>query len=163
MSVNKYKPHLYVIPEDDADRQIADGFVLYARVAARQVQVVEPAGGWARVLDVFKDEYIPILQSNAHAHVVMLIDFDKVPGQRLDWFKSEIPELVASRVFVIGPRGTPEQLRKSLRPGGFEKLGDSLAEECDTQRLSLWNHAMLSHNDSERLRMVQTVRPFLFS
>lgn len=37
MSVNKYKPHVFVIPEDDADRQIADGFVLHPGVAARQV------------------------------------------------------------------------------------------------------------------------------
>ena len=48
MSVNKAKPHLYVIPEDDADRQIAKGFVLHGRVDERRVQVVEPAGGWSR-------------------------------------------------------------------------------------------------------------------
>ncbi len=33
MSVNKYLPHVYLIPEDDADRQIADGFTQYTRVA----------------------------------------------------------------------------------------------------------------------------------
>ena len=28
MSVNVYKPHVLVLPEDDADRQIANGFLL---------------------------------------------------------------------------------------------------------------------------------------
>ncbi len=50
MSVHKYQPHLYVIPEDDADRQIADGLMLQPRVDERRVQVVAPAGGCAAVL-----------------------------------------------------------------------------------------------------------------
>lgn len=28
MSVNLYEPHVFVIPEDDANRQLADGFHL---------------------------------------------------------------------------------------------------------------------------------------
>lgn len=28
MSVNKYKPHVLVLPEDDANRQLANGFLL---------------------------------------------------------------------------------------------------------------------------------------
>lgn len=162
MSVNKYKPHLYVIPEDDADRQIADGFVLHARVAARQVQVVEPAGGWARVLDVFKEEYLPILQQNQHTHVVMLIDFDGSPEARRAKFDPEIPSNIRDRVFVIGPRDKPEALRQSLGGGGFEDIGRSLADECDNQQPTTWNHHQLSHNDAECRRLVGAVKEFLF-
>jgi hypothetical protein len=28
MRINKYKPHILVLPEDDANRQIANGFIL---------------------------------------------------------------------------------------------------------------------------------------
>jgi hypothetical protein len=28
MSVNKYHPHVLVLPEDDANRQLANGFLL---------------------------------------------------------------------------------------------------------------------------------------
>jgi hypothetical protein len=58
MTVNKNAPHVYVIPEDDADRQLADGFVLHHGVDARRIQVMPPAGGWREVQRTFQDEYI---------------------------------------------------------------------------------------------------------
>src|SRR5690606_29462498 len=136
--MNKYRPHLYVIPEDDADRQIANGFVLHARVDSRRVQVVEPAGGWSRVLDIFEEEYLPLLQ-NLHTHVVLLIDFDKTPTERRASFNSVIPENLWDRVFVIGPRETPERLRQSLERT-YEEIGRSLADDCDGGRLETWSH-----------------------
>ena len=44
MSVNRHKPHLLVLPEDDANRQLARGFEL--ELSTRQFQVLQPAGGW---------------------------------------------------------------------------------------------------------------------
>ncbi|NOT00286.1 MAG: hypothetical protein HOP29_06625 [Phycisphaerales bacterium] len=161
MSVNRYRPHLYVIPEDDADRQIADGFVLHPRVAARQVQVVEPAGGWARVLETFNKEYVPLLQQNAYTHVVMLIDFDgKHLGRRAN-FEAEIPEALRTRVFVIGPRDTPVSLKQSLGRG-YEDIGRLLADDCDGDLKETWDHELLRHNEADRLRLLQSVKPFLF-
>jgi hypothetical protein len=48
MSVNRYKQHVLILPEDDANRQIANGFLL--DVNARQVQVQNVGGGWSAVL-----------------------------------------------------------------------------------------------------------------
>jgi hypothetical protein len=59
MSVNRDKPHVYVLPEDDANRQLANGF--FAEVdwnRQRQMQVLPPAGGWIEVLNRFKLTYI---------------------------------------------------------------------------------------------------------
>ena len=162
MSVNKYKPHLYVIPEDDADRQIADGFMLHEHVQTRRVQVVEPAGGWARVLQVFTQEYLRHLQQYSEAYVVMLIDFDGTPDERLAQFVAEIPEEVRDRVFVVGPRDTPERLRQSLGRVGYEDIGHDLANECDGGNLIAWASDQLQHNEQERLRLANTVKPFLF-
>ncbi len=161
MSVNKYKPHVFVIPEDDADRQIALGFVLHPHVIQRQVQVVEPAGGWARVLDTFGKEYVPLLQHNGRAHVVMVVDFDGDTAGRRAHFEAEIPEAIGPRVFVIGPRDTPESLRQSLGKG-YEDIGQLLAEDCDRDRSDMWDHELLHHNEPDRQRLFQTVRPFLF-
>lgn len=49
MSINAYKPHLLVLPEDDANRQIADGFVLDSNCNYRAIQVLRVAGGWLKV------------------------------------------------------------------------------------------------------------------
>lgn len=161
MSVNKGLPHLYVVPEDDADRQIADGFVLHPNVDVRRVQVVPPAGGWSKVRDTFKEEYLPLLQQNMMTHVVLLIDFDGNPKGRRKKFDSCIPSIVQSRVFVIGPRENPEILRQSLGKG-FEAIGQTLAEECDSENLDAWDHEQLQHNAEEQRRLFGSVKPFLF-
>jgi len=53
MAVNVYKPHLFVIPEDDADRQFAVGFEFDFRLKLRAMQVMPVAGGWLKVVDKF--------------------------------------------------------------------------------------------------------------
>jgi hypothetical protein len=45
MSLNKHKPHLIVLPEDDANRQIANGFINSSNVNQRAIQVLPPVGG----------------------------------------------------------------------------------------------------------------------
>ena len=42
MSVNKERPHVYVLPEDDANRQLAKGFQLQVDQNERQMQVLRP-------------------------------------------------------------------------------------------------------------------------
>ena len=53
MSVNKYMPHVLVLPEDDANRQLANGFQLDESLATRKMQILEEAGGWQEVLHCF--------------------------------------------------------------------------------------------------------------
>ncbi len=54
MGVNKNSPHVYVLPEDDANRQLANGFwqgLDWKR--QRQMYVLPVAGGWREVLNLF--------------------------------------------------------------------------------------------------------------
>lgn len=48
MSVNVYQQHVLVLPEDDANRQIVNGFLLEPSLNERVIQVLPIAGGWAR-------------------------------------------------------------------------------------------------------------------
>jgi hypothetical protein len=76
VSINKYKPHIYVLPEDDATRQIAVGF--YQQVPdQRLIQILPFAGGWSHVLESFLLEYQPTMQTYSHRYVILVIDFDK--------------------------------------------------------------------------------------
>jgi len=159
--MNKYVSHVYVIPEDDADRQIADGFVMHHQVKDTRIQVVPPAGGWSEVLKTFRDEYIPKLRDYPHAHIVMLIDFDDQVEKRKACFEQEIPNEFKMRVFVVGAKHNPETLKKALKIG-FEEIGKSLANDCGAGSVEHWDHEQLRHNDAERQRLVQTVKPFLF-
>lgn len=159
--MNKYAPHVYVIPEDDCNRQMADGFVLHHQVKDRRIQVVPPAGGWSKVLKTFREEYIRELRDYPGAHVVLLIDFDDQVENRKASFEHEIPEEFKTRVFVVGCRRNPETLKKALKMS-FEEIGKSLANDCENGGAEQWNHEQLQHNEAERQRMFQTVKPFLF-
>lgn len=119
------------------------------------------AGGWGNVLTIFESEYITKLRDYSKCHVVMLIDFDGDVAQRRSRFDQVIPEDIKSRVFVLGPKHTPEVLKAQLNQG-FEKIGTALAEDCAAETAALWGHPELDHNEPDRQRLVQAVRPFLF-
>ena len=161
MTMNRYAPHVYVIPEDARNEQIANGFVGHHQVKHMRVKVMPPAGGWSRVLETFRDEYISKLRDYPDAHVVMLIDFDDEVENRKAKFEEQIPEEFKNRVFVVGSKHDPETLKKA-RKIGFEEIGKSLADDCDANTAELWDHEQLQHNDAERQRLVQIVKPFLF-
>jgi hypothetical protein len=76
MSVNKYKPHIVLIPEDDANRQLAIGFLQHYAVNTGVMDIRAPAGGWPEVLAIFQKEYVKYLHAYSNAHVCMLVDFD---------------------------------------------------------------------------------------
>jgi hypothetical protein len=159
--MNRYESHVYVIPEDDRDRQIAVGFIDHHKVQHPRIQVMPVAGGWRNVLKMFHDEYIQKLRDYPKGHVVMLIDFDGEFEERRGEFEQAIPDDLKPRVFVVGPGHTPEALKNEVNKS-FEKIGAALADDCDAGTAGLWDHQQLKHNDSDRERLVQTVRPFLF-
>jgi len=76
VSVNRYRPHLLVIPEDDANRQVANGFVQDDRIDPRAAQVLPPAGGWTHVIDGFLGRAKTMARFPGQK-VVLLIDFDE--------------------------------------------------------------------------------------
>jgi hypothetical protein len=163
MSVNKYRPHVLLIPEDDANRQLANGFLQHYAVDARAADLRAPAGGWPEVLAVFEKEYIKHLRNYQHAHVIMLIDFDDQVEDRKSVFAARIPDDVKSRVFVIGSKDEPETLERQLSMPA-ETIGRELAQDCLKKKddLGRWGHPHLSHNRPELERLVRDVKQFLF-
>lgn len=159
--MNKRRPHVYILPEDRRDEQIANGFVGHHQVNEVRVRVMPPAGGWPAVLEKFCTEYVPELRRFGDAHVILLIDFDDQVEDRRTHFERQIPVDLKDRVFVIGPRHNPELLKKESKKN-WETIGECLADDCDAGTTAHWDHEQLSHNDRERQRLYQTVRPILF-
>lgn len=161
MSVNNDKPHVIVLPEDDADRQIANGFLLDPSIKLRNIQVLGPARGWGKVLDRFLDVHVAELRKWPQRHLVLLIDFDGHVDKRTEQFISQFPEDVRDRVFLLGTQGEPEDLKKD-RGESFENIGKKLAGECYYDETNLWNHQLLAHNAAERARLNAKVKTILF-
>ncbi len=159
MGVNKYQPHVLIIPEDHADEQIANGFVLHDQV--KNLDVERPAAGWSGVLEKFKIELVPYLNKYKEGRVILLIDFDNKYPDRRDRFDKAIPDHLKDRVFVLGVKATPEVLKQSLGKD-FETIGNELAENCYKGVDGLWTHDHLAHNDPDRVKLIQSVWTILF-
>jgi hypothetical protein len=160
VSVNKHLPHVFVLPEDDANRQLANGFQLevdYAR--QRQMLVLPVAGGWAAVLEQFISDEVAGMDANAGRFMVLLIDFDE-KNERLEAARSRIPERLRDRVFILGAWNEPEDLKSSL--GTYETIGSGLARDCRDETDTIWEHDLLRHNAGELARLRERVRPILF-
>ena len=162
MSVNANKPHLYVLPEDDANRQIVNGFAgCIGDRCRRSFQILPIAGGWSKVVEKFKSQHIAKMRTNTNTHLALIIDFDDRLGEgdfrnRLNDIKAIIPEDLKDRVFIFGVLFEPENLRSITRKS-FEKIGETLAKECAGEQYELWRHNLLVHNQRE----LDRIHPFI--
>jgi hypothetical protein len=162
MSANHYRCHVLVLPEDDANRQIANGFILNSNVNERAIQILQPANGWKKVIDTFKDNHVSKIREFSRRLMILLIDFDLNQEDRLIYVKNQIPMDLKSRVFILGVLSEPERLRSAVGKN-FEWIGEILANDCSDDTNKLWGHKLLKHNKAELDRMILSVRPFLFN
>ncbi len=161
MAVNRYLPHVLLIPEDDANSQVATGFHLQVSpVRQRQMQVFPVAGGWNEVLHLFETEHAMEMDRCPSRFIVLLIDFDRVQN-RLETARARIPGHLTDRVFVLGAWSEPEDLRRAGL-GSYETIGKAMAEDCRNGTNRTWGHELLRHNASEIDRLRQHILPILF-
>jgi hypothetical protein len=161
MSVNRHQPHIMVLPEDDANRQVANGFLLDPLLLNSRIQVLPVAGGWRQVLEDFVADHVLVMQKYANRFMVLLIDLDGYE-ERLTDVKEKIPEDLRERVFVLGALREPEDLRKA-NLGSYEEIGQAIAKDCREGTSAIWGHDQLRHNTDELQRLRERVCPFLFS
>jgi len=157
VSANKHLPHVLVLPEDDANRILANGFRLELdSTRQKQMQIDPVARGWRALLELFVSDHIPAMTRYPNRFVVLLIDFDR-KDDRLNYAKSQIPDHLEDRVFILGVWSEPEDLKVPL-----EEIGSALARDCREEIDVTWNHELLRHNVNELARLREQVRPILF-
>ncbi len=161
MGANEFRPHFFVLPEDDANRQIANGFAKYlSESVSRSLVILAEAGGWLSALEQFDRDHVADMRRVTKRLMVLLIDFDN-DRERLGWVKRKIPQDLADRVFVLGAFREPEDLETALG-SSFEAIGSALAEACRENVHGDWAHELLLHNSGELARLREHVRPILF-
>ena len=161
MSVNKHQPHLMVLPEDDANHQLATGFnSQVGPIRQRQMQVLPVAAGWPNVLSLFQSEHVKYMDRFPNRFMVLLMDFDR-KQERLGKAKAVIPDRLTDRVFVLGVWSEPEDLKPDL--GSPETVGSKLADDCHQGNYATWEHNLLRHNANELDRLRTQVRSILFA
>ncbi len=161
MSVNKHQPHVMVLPEDDANKDIANGFQLEMdQQYQRRIQILSVARGWIHVLEVFERDHVQDLQRYPNRYLVLVIDFDDVAGRRAA-AETRIPAHLRDRVFIVGTRTEPEDLRRESRLS-YEAIGQDLARDCRQGTTTVWDHPLLADNRTELARLSERVRAILF-
>ncbi|MDB9450336.1 hypothetical protein [Dolichospermum circinale] len=165
MSVNKYNPHLIILPEDDHNLQIAKGFRRDLNVKD-VIQVLAVARSWKKVMKEFENNHIINMRQIPQRNILLLIDFDD-QEDRFSYAEGYIPEDLRNRVFILGVKIEPRDLKKDVLKNfqgikSFENIGEALAKDCAENKNELWGHDLLIHNKPELERMILSVKPFLF-
>jgi hypothetical protein len=159
MSVNKYQPHVLLLPEDDANTELANGFVLEVK-HIRRIQILPEAGGWKNACETFFSEHVKGMYNYSERYFVLPIDFDD-QADRAANIKERIPHNLRNRVFLIGTKTEPEAL-KQAGLGSLESIGRHLAKECRDGNRDIWSHDLLRQNASEVDRLDKAVGRLLF-
>jgi hypothetical protein len=162
---NAYQPHVMIVPEDAACRDVANGFVL--RVDRdRAVQVLPPMDGWANVRDALVRDAFRLARF-PERRLVVIVDFDNDLG-RAEAVMGGCPDAIKDRVYIVGARDEVEDLRSSLvaqgrlDPNTLEGIGRLLAADCRHEAVVTWSHDMLGHNEAQYERMRTDLRALLF-
>jgi hypothetical protein len=137
-----------VIPEDDANRQIAVEFA--AACETNRLRIDTVGGGWKSTVDLFLRDYAEDMRRYTLRSIVLIIDSDSKPD-RISKIKEAIPKDIASRVFIVGCFDEPEKMRADL--GSFETIGRTMAKECIEGIDSIWQGDHLKHNSGEMNRL----------
>jgi hypothetical protein len=161
VSVNKYKPHVWVLPEDDANRQLANGFLLHADLDPTAIDIRPVAGGWRKAVDAVAAQHIAELRNYPCRQLVLLVDLDKQGEARVQQIREAFPPDLQERIYLLSSYDEPEAL-KVEQGRSFERLGEDLAEACARDELGLWGTVHLQHNKPELNRLVVGVKQILF-
>ncbi len=158
--MNKHRPHVYVLPEDDANRSLANGFLLHPQLDLRSIQVLPNVGGSFKVRDQFESEHVVPMERYKDRNMILLLDFDET-SNRHEIIAKVIPSHLRERVFILSIWSEPEDLTRAGL-GSLEHVGSKLAEECKNETRETWDHALLRHNRGELDRMIPRIKKILF-
>jgi hypothetical protein len=70
--INRYLDHALILPEDDANRQIANGFLLEAN--SRKIQILPEVGGWKHVGHTFLTHHVTDMRKFYRRHFIFLLE-----------------------------------------------------------------------------------------
>lgn len=145
MSVNRYSAHMAIVPEDDAYRQIVNGFIRgFPDDVQRRLQPYPPAGGWAKALARIDPQELSKFPGRL---LVILIDFDsdiEERGRKIEEARARAGA-AGDRVFVIGANPEAEDLAREMHMT-LARCGRQCADDCGVRRHGLLRLQAFRHN-----------------
>ena len=88
------------------------------------------------MLNKFLSDHVSEMRKFHQRHMVLLLDFDE-RDKRPDQIKTNIPDDLKYRVFILGVQSEPEALKRAGL-GTLEDIGVKLATECREGKREVW-------------------------
>ena len=160
---NKFRDHLVIVPEDQKNNDLINGFVNASLFESRAFQVQAIAGGWPKAVDSLQHMQLAALPLR---RILLVIDFDEKLESRYGQVNDRLSKFLAptehQRVYLLGTRSEPEDFRSTLKMSS-EQVGAQLYLDCKTPQPGLWGHALFTHNLKTRARLIAEILPFLIN
>ena len=157
---NKYVPHLHILPEDKANRDMALGFSEHPLVDGRRIKVLPVADGWRVAAEQLRGALGAGLREFPERRLLLLIDFDGDSERRTKVVEG-VPSEIVSRVYILGVSSEPERLKANR--WSFGEIGETIAQGCVDDAYGFWSGPLVIHNRSELERLRESVRPFVLA
>jgi hypothetical protein len=156
---NKYQPHVFLIPEDDANREVALALLLELDIDPAKYKLFLAARGWPHVVESFLRDHVNGMNRFQQRYLIMLIDMDNHP-ERLENIRAQIPVDLEERVFILGTLSEPEDLKPDLG-SSFDDVGVMLGRDIRDSTGRAWGHALLQINQPELDRLKTHLCPLI--
>ncbi|OOF45076.1 hypothetical protein [Rodentibacter trehalosifermentans] len=162
---NKYRKHLFILCEDDINKEISKGITEQLDLNPTNIIHYEKiARGWEKCFSLLEHKYIPELLDIPERYLLIVMDFDGQFDERMNKFKlildnsSELSE----RVFLVGAAAEPETLKANLKLSGHnDDVGRQLFDDCNAESSQYWCSSELVHNKDEIERLKKTTSSFI--
>lgn len=158
MSVNRERPYLIVLFEDNAYKDLFLGFEFSFHKQIQQKPVLQ---GFDDVLFQLTNSNSTTLKElnkypNAYILAITDADMDSHQESNIDTLKKSIKGIYRNRIFVLGSKYEAENIKKEIiGQGKWRRLAKELESSCQNDSCELWHNDMLKHNLDEIVRLRQ--------
>lgn len=170
MSINRQQEHVIFFGEDEATRDLAQGFVESAKINELRCDVWHTFGtGWQSTVEAI--ELVNMVRYPL-TRLVLVIDLDRKGVHHIDKIKREIAESpFKDRVYVIGGAKDVQALQRafvaanSIGKMSEQDTGRKIADECFKDESCIegvWANPELVGNVAELVRLCRDAKDIIF-
>lgn len=170
MSINRQRKHVIFFGEDEATRNLAQGFCESEKINDLKCEVWSTYGtGWQSTIDAIETVR---MSRYPQTHLVLVIDLDRRGEDRIAALKREIANCPCKdRVYIIGCTKDVQALQRSFTPVNSigklsaQETGRTIADRSSKDvscMEGVWGDSSLVHNKDELERLCRNLKDVIF-
>lgn len=170
MSINRQQKHVIFFGEDEATRNLAQGFIEGENINELRCDVWHTFGtGWKSTTEAME---LVGMSRYPLTHLILVIDLDRQEKHHIEDLKQEIDQTSFSdRVYVIGGSKDVQALQRAFTAANSigkisaQDTGREIANQCFKDEScveGVWCDPALEHNRTELERICRNLKDIIF-